>query len=126
MALPRRQLQLLQQQQHVCIMVGHDDDVVLDPKLYASRPRTAKSSWEGKQSDVAIAESMIAQFPQLRATYARTNEDLLATDAKVRAPSQRLRAASHAHPASEAHMWAGGAGALLSHASLVRMVLRVL
>ena len=69
---------------HVCIMVGHDDDVVLDPRLYASRPRTAKSKWEGKQSDVAIAESMLAQFPQLHATYARTNEELLATDAKAR------------------------------------------
>ena len=68
---------------HVCIMVGHDDDVVLDPRLFASRPRNAKSRWEGQQSDMAIAESMLAQFPQLRATYARTNEDLLATDAKV-------------------------------------------
>ena len=68
---------------HVCIMVGHDDDVVLDPRLFASRPRNAKSKWEGQQSDMAIAESMLAQFPQLRATYARTNEDLLATDAKV-------------------------------------------
>ena len=34
-------------------------------------------------SDMAIAQSMLAQFPQLRATFARTNEDLLATDAKV-------------------------------------------
>ena len=68
---------------HVCIMVGHDDDVVLDPRLFASRPRNAKSKWEGQQSDMAIAESMLAQFPQLRATYARTNEDLLATDAKA-------------------------------------------
>ena len=68
---------------HVCIMVGHDDDVVLDPRLFASRPRNAKSRWEGQQSDMAIAQSMLAQFPQLRATFARTNEDLLATDAKV-------------------------------------------
>lgn len=69
----------------VCIMVGHDDDVVLDPRLFASRPRNSKSRWEGKQSDMAIAESMLAQFPHLRANFARTNEELLATNAQARA-----------------------------------------
>lgn len=68
---------------NVCIMVGHDDDVVLDPQLSGARPRGARSKWEGRQSDVAIAESMLAQFPQLRASYARTIEELLATDAPV-------------------------------------------
>ena len=68
---------------NVCIMIGHDDDVVLDPQLSGSRPRGARSKWEGRQSDVAIAESMLAQFPHLRASYARTIEELLATDARV-------------------------------------------
>lgn len=90
---------------HVCIMVGHDDDIVLDPRLFASRPRNSKSRWEGKQSDMAIAESMLAQFPHLRVTYARTNEELLATDAPVRPaagchvqPAHALALAADARP----------------------------
>ena len=96
---------------HVCIMVGHDDDVVLDPRLFASRPRNAKSRWEGQQSDMAIAQSMLAQFPQLRATFARTNEDLLATDAKVILCADTERPG----PVSRAHTEAQGSSARGRH-----------
>ena len=138
---------------HVCIMVGHDDDVVLDPRLFASRPRNAKSRWEGQQSDMAIAQSMLAQFPQLRATFARTNEDLLATDAKVmlcadtnvrglwaaahrgagqlgpgEAPLcvRRTRAGLGRAVRTMCRGTTGRARALVPHPSLVRLVCRVL
>ena len=89
----------------VCIMIGHDDDVVLDPRLHASRPRNATSRWEGKQSDMAIAESMLAQFPQLKATFARTNEELLATDAKVQASPPLIVARARRSQLSRTGRW---------------------
>ena len=64
----------------VAFMVGHDDDVVLDPSV----PRGAKratSRFEGMQSDAAIVAAVTANFAHLRVETVTTVEGLLATEA---------------------------------------------
>jgi len=74
----------------VAILVGHDDDVVLDARLEKSgalnRPRGAAprtSRWAGMQSDLAIAAAIAADFPHLRTTLLHSVDELLATEAEV-------------------------------------------
>ena len=68
---------------HVCIMVGHDDDVVLDPRAPAPY-RNRESRWAGLQSDIAIVEAIKGRFPRLSIDIAYTIEELLSKAAKAR------------------------------------------
>ena len=70
----------------VAFMTGHDDDVVLDPRVAselgrASASRTSK--WKGMQSDLAIVEVVRTSYPQLQVETVQTVEQLLATKAEV-------------------------------------------
>ena len=69
----------------VAFMVGHDDDVVLDPTTDRRRSsRSARTSrFTGLQSDLAIVECIQQSFPHLSISTLRTVEELLATEAKV-------------------------------------------
>ena len=78
-------------------MIGHDDDQVLDPSVRPPGCKRARvSQWTGKQSDVAIAEAVLSKFPRLRGGFARTVEDLLATEARVVVVLSYLTQASYA------------------------------
>ena len=81
----------------VLFMIGHDDDQVLDPSVRPPGCKRARvSQWTGKQSDVAIAEAVLSKFPRLRGGFARTVEDLLATEARVVVVLSYLTQASYA------------------------------
>ena len=71
----------------VAFMVGHDDDVVLDPRVapVGSRGRGAarSSRWAGLQSDLAIVAGVREAFPRLEVSTVRTVEELRATEAEV-------------------------------------------
>ena len=70
----------------VAFMTGHDDDVVLDPRVASELGRAAgrrSSRWRGMQSDLAIVDAVRTGFPQLQVETLQTVEELLATDADV-------------------------------------------
>lgn len=69
----------------VAFMIGHDDDVVLDPKVGGGRRRadTRCSRWKGLQSDAAIVSAICASYPALTTTTISTVEELIATDAPM-------------------------------------------
>ena len=67
-------------------MVGHDDDVVLDPHVTQQLGRAAasrSSRWAGMQSDLAIVDAVTNGFPQLQVEVLQTVEELRATAAEV-------------------------------------------
>ena len=70
----------------VAFLVGHDDDIVLDPKVVQQLGRAAcarTSRWEGMQSDLAIVEAVRADFSQLMVETVSTVDELRATNADV-------------------------------------------
>lgn len=70
----------------VAFMTGHDDDVVLDPRVASELGRAAEkrsSRWRGMQSDLAIVDAVRTGFPQLQVETLQTVEELLATEADV-------------------------------------------
>ena len=66
----------------VLFMVGHDDDVVLDPNVPCP-VRGRKSRWAGLQSDMAIVDAVSTNFPQFDVEVATTIEELLSTSAQA-------------------------------------------
>ena len=48
-------------------MIGHDDDIVLDPSVpVQGRGRTARQSrWSGMQSDAALVDAVASNHPDL-------------------------------------------------------------
>lgn len=70
----------------VAFLVGHDDDVVLDPRVAQQLGRAATgraSKWEGMQSDLAIVDAVKQRFPQLDVSLLHTVDELRATEAEV-------------------------------------------
>lgn len=70
---------------HVAFMVGHDDDVVLDPQTALKRPgrHRRSSKYAGLQSDRAIVQCIRQRFPQLKSSTVCSVEELILTKAKV-------------------------------------------
>ncbi len=68
--------------QRVVFMIGHDDDVVLDPSV-ATRRRGCTSRFSGMQSDAAIVRAVEEACPHLTIETTTTVEGLLETEAEV-------------------------------------------
>lgn len=71
-------------------MVGHDDDIVLDPRVPAPY-RNRESRWAGLQSDIAIVEAIKDRFPKLSIDIAYTLEEILSKTAEARALPREVR-----------------------------------
>lgn len=70
----------------VAFMIGHDDDIVLNPSVGNPRRRDApprSSKWAGLQSDVAIVSAVQKFYPSLVIITLATVEELRATNASM-------------------------------------------
>eukprot|EP00900_Chrysochromulina_parva_P021751 jgi/Chrpa1/4209/Chrysochromulina_OHIO_Genome00017470-RA len=70
----------------VAFMIGHDDDIVLNPSVGNPRRRDApprSSNWAGMQSDVAIVSAVQKFYPSLVIITLATVEELRATNASM-------------------------------------------